>query len=106
MIVGEDDGPTWQIQTCCMSLLGSSGTVLLCNRRYGALLTSTHDVVNRWGEYHKVLLNSVDTPSNEEFESGHSKAGPPIHGVKVIKVVSPLMAGPHWWMRSKQDISE
>ncbi|XP_061646121.1 uncharacterized protein LOC133485831 [Phyllopteryx taeniolatus] len=39
----------------------------------GAPLTSTRDVVSRWGEYFEDLLNSTDTPSHEEAESGVSE---------------------------------
>ena len=45
----------------------------------GALLTSTRDVVSRWGEYFEDLLNPTDTRS-EEAESESSETGPPISG--------------------------
>jgi len=49
----------------------------------GALLTSTREVVSRWGEYFEDLLNPTDTPSNDEAESGR----PPISGTEVAEGV-------------------
>ncbi|XP_061650970.1 uncharacterized protein LOC133487820 [Phyllopteryx taeniolatus] len=57
----------------------------------GALLTSTRDVESRWGEYFEDLLNSTDTPSHEEAESGFSEAGSPISGIEVTEVVKKLL---------------
>ncbi|KAM4593784.1 kinesin-like protein KIFC3 isoform 2-T2 [Odontesthes bonariensis] len=59
----------------------------------GALLTSSRDVVSRWGEYFEGLLNPTDTPSDEEAESGSSDVGPPISGAKVAEVVKKLLCG-------------
>jgi len=59
----------------------------------GTLLTSTRDVVSRWGEYFVDLLNPTDTPSDEEAESGSSDVGPPISGAEVAKVVKKLLGG-------------
>jgi len=56
------------------------------------LLTSTKDVVSRWGEYFKYLLNPTDTPS-EEAESENSETGPPISGAEVAEVVKKLLGG-------------
>ncbi|XP_057694822.1 uncharacterized protein LOC130917441 [Corythoichthys intestinalis] len=57
----------------------------------GVLLTSTRDVVSRWGEYFEALLNSTDTPSFEEAESGDSEVGSSISGVEVTEVVGKLL---------------
>ena len=58
----------------------------------GALLTSTRDVVSRWGEYFEDLLNPTDTPS-EEADSESSETGPPISGAEVSEVVKKLLGG-------------
>ena len=64
------------------------------------MLTSTGDVVSRWGEYFEDLLNPTDTPS-EEAESGGSETGPPISGAEVAEVVKrSSVARPQGWMRS------
>ena len=59
----------------------------------GALLTSTRDIVSRWGEYFQDLLYPTDTPSDEEAESGSSDVGPPIPGIEVAEVVKKLLGG-------------
>ncbi|XP_057705300.1 uncharacterized protein LOC130923569 isoform X1 [Corythoichthys intestinalis] len=67
----------------------------------GVLLTSTRDVVSRWGEYFEDLLNSTDTPSFEEAGSGDSEVGSPTSGVEVTEVVGKLLGGKApWSMRS------
>jgi len=58
----------------------------------GAFLTSTSDVVIRWGEYFEDLLNPTDTRS-EEAESESSETGPPISGAEVAEVVKKLLGG-------------
>nr|XP_049618389.1 uncharacterized protein LOC125993656 isoform X1 [Syngnathus scovelli] len=62
----------------------------------GVLLTSTRDVVSRWGEYFEDLLNSTYTPSIEEAGPGDSEADSPISGVEVTEVVkkTPRWQGP------------
>ncbi|KAM9812086.1 uncharacterized protein ACBT44_011417 isoform 1-T7 [Syngnathus typhle] len=59
----------------------------------GVLLTSTRDVVCRWGEYFEDLLNSTDTPSIVEAGPGDSEADSPISGVKVTGVVKKFLGG-------------
>ena len=59
----------------------------------GALLTSTRDVVSRWGEYFEDLLNPTDTASDEEAESVSSDVGPPNSGAEVAEVVKKLLSG-------------
>nr|XP_049610760.1 uncharacterized protein LOC125988936 isoform X1 [Syngnathus scovelli] len=59
----------------------------------GVLLTSTRDVVSRWGEYFEHLLNSTYTPSIEEAGPGDSEADSPISGVEVTEVVKKLLGG-------------
>lgn len=39
----------------------------------GVVMTSTPDIVSRWGEYFKDLLKSTNMPSLEETESGDSQ---------------------------------
>ena len=58
-----------------------------------ALLTSTRDVVSRWGEYFEDLLNPTDMSSDDEAESESLKMGPPISGAEVAKVVKKLLSG-------------
>ena len=58
----------------------------------GALLTSTRDVVSRWGEYFEDLLNPTATRL-EEMEPGGSETGPPISGAEVVEVVKKLLGG-------------
>ncbi|XP_049595828.1 leucine-rich repeat-containing protein 57 isoform X1 [Syngnathus scovelli] len=59
----------------------------------GVLLTSTRDVVSRWGEYFEDLLNSTYTPSIEEAGPGDFEADSPISGVEVTEVVKKLLGG-------------
>nr|XP_049580440.1 charged multivesicular body protein 1a isoform X2 [Syngnathus scovelli] len=59
----------------------------------GVLLTSTRDVVSRWGEYFEDLLNSTYTSSIEEAGPGDSEADSPISGVEVTEVVKKLLGG-------------
>nr|XP_049578940.1 vacuolar protein sorting-associated protein 4A isoform X1 [Syngnathus scovelli]XP_049578941.1 vacuolar protein sorting-associated protein 4A isoform X1 [Syngnathus scovelli]XP_049578942.1 vacuolar protein sorting-associated protein 4A isoform X1 [Syngnathus scovelli]XP_049578943.1 vacuolar protein sorting-associated protein 4A isoform X1 [Syngnathus scovelli]XP_049578944.1 vacuolar protein sorting-associated protein 4A isoform X1 [Syngnathus scovelli]XP_049578945.1 vacuolar protein sorting- len=59
----------------------------------GVLLTSTRDVVSRWGEYFEDLLNSTYTPSIEEAGPRDSEADSPISGVEVTEVVKKLLGG-------------
>ena len=56
------------------------------------MLTSTRDVVSRWGEYFEDLLNPTDMRS-EEAESESSETGPPISGAEVAEVVKMLLGG-------------
>ena len=56
------------------------------------MLTSTRDVVSRWGEYFEDLLNPTDTRS-EEAESESSEMGTPISGAEVAEVVKKLFGG-------------
>ena len=58
----------------------------------GAFLTSTSDVVIRWGEYFEDLLNPTDTRS-EEAESESLETGPPISGAEVAEVIKKLIGG-------------
>ncbi|XP_061629968.1 uncharacterized protein LOC133478207 [Phyllopteryx taeniolatus] len=79
---------------------GKQCTINTVYRGDGALLTSTRDVVSRWGEYFEDLLNSTDTPSHDEAESGVSETGCPIAGVEVTEVVKKLLVvRPRGWMR-------
>ena len=59
----------------------------------GALLTSTRDVVDRWKEYFKDLLNPTDMPSGKEAGPGDSGVGSPISGAEVAEVVKKLLGG-------------
>uniref|UniRef100_A0A8C5HIH4 Reverse transcriptase domain-containing protein n=1 Tax=Gouania willdenowi TaxID=441366 RepID=A0A8C5HIH4_GOUWI len=59
----------------------------------GALLTSTRDVVDRWGEYFEDLLNPTDTPSNQEAGPRDPRVGSPISGAEVAEVVKKLLGG-------------
>nr|XP_049577497.1 glycine receptor subunit alpha-3 isoform X2 [Syngnathus scovelli] len=59
----------------------------------GVLLTSTRDVVSRWGQYFEDLLNSTYTLSIEEAGPGDSEADSPISGVEVTEVVKKLLGG-------------
>ena len=71
------------------------GKRLIVNTVYGgdgALLTSTRDVVSRWGEYFEDLLNPTDTCS-EEAQSESTETGPPISGAEVAEVVKKLLGG-------------
>ena len=57
------------------------------------MLTSTRDVVSRWGEYFEDLLNLTDMRS-EEAESENSETGPPISGAEVAEVFRNRWQGP------------
>nr|XP_049579068.1 uncharacterized protein LOC125970583 [Syngnathus scovelli] len=59
----------------------------------GVLLTSTRDVLSRWGDYFEDLLNSTYTPSIEEAGPGDSEADSPIFGVEGTEVVKKLLGG-------------
>ena len=72
------------------------GTQCAVNTVYGgdgALLTSTRDVVDRWKEYFKDLLNPTNTPSGKEAGPGDSGVGSPISGAEVAEVVKKLLGG-------------
>jgi len=59
----------------------------------GALLTSMGDVLDRWKEYFEDLLNSTNTLSDVEAESGDIGGGPSISGAEVAEVVEKLRGG-------------
>ncbi|TWW65163.1 hypothetical protein D4764_21G0000630 [Takifugu flavidus] len=51
----------------------------------GVLLTSTRDVVDRWKEYFKDLLNPTNAPSSEEVGPGDLGIGSHISGAEVAE---------------------
>ncbi|KAI3365242.1 hypothetical protein L3Q82_010334 [Scortum barcoo] len=56
----------------------------------GELLTSTGQIVGRWKEYFKDLLNPTDTHSPEETEPGGSEVGALISGAEVAEALKQL----------------
>ncbi|KAK3538555.1 hypothetical protein QTP86_006718 [Hemibagrus guttatus] len=59
----------------------------------GKLLASTGDIVGRWKEYFKDLLNPTDTPSVEEPEAEGSEVDSFITQAEVTEVVQQLLGG-------------
>ncbi|CAM4608815.1 unnamed protein product [Leuciscus chuanchicus] len=59
----------------------------------GQLLTSTGDVIGRWKEYFKDLLNPADTFSIEEAEAEGSEVDSSIIQAEVTEVVKKLLGG-------------
>ncbi|KAK3516010.1 hypothetical protein QTP70_000994 [Hemibagrus guttatus] len=59
----------------------------------GELLASTGDIIRRWKEYFKDLLNPTDTPSIEEPEAEDSEVDSFITQVEVTEVVQQLLGG-------------
>ncbi|KAK3507907.1 hypothetical protein QTP70_002569 [Hemibagrus guttatus] len=59
----------------------------------GELLASTGDIVGRWKEYFKDLLNPTDTPSVEEPEAEDSVVDSFITQAEVTEVVQQLLEG-------------
>ncbi|KAK3542019.1 hypothetical protein QTP86_010364 [Hemibagrus guttatus] len=59
----------------------------------GELLASTGDIVGRWKEYFKDLLNPTDTPSIEEPEAENSEVDSFITQTEVTEVVQQLLVG-------------
>ncbi|KAK3571289.1 hypothetical protein QTP86_005929 [Hemibagrus guttatus] len=59
----------------------------------GELLASTRDIVGRWKEYFKGLLNPTDTPSVEEPEAKDSEVDSFITQAEVTEVVQQLLGG-------------
>ncbi|KAK3515089.1 hypothetical protein QTP70_006710 [Hemibagrus guttatus] len=59
----------------------------------GELLASTGDIVGRWKEYFKDLLNPTDTPSVEEPEAEDSEVDSFITQAEVTEVVQQLLGG-------------
>ncbi|GAA6106566.1 receptor-type tyrosine-protein phosphatase F-like, partial [Tachysurus ichikawai] len=59
----------------------------------GNLLTSTGDILGRWKEYFKVLLNPTDMSSTEEAEGGGSVVDSSIPQAEVTEVVEKLLSG-------------
>ncbi|TWW61291.1 hypothetical protein D4764_05G0013810 [Takifugu flavidus] len=58
----------------------------------GVLLTSTQDVVDRWKEYFKDLLNPTNTPSSEEVGLGTWRWALVSPGLKLPRIASLLFA--------------
>ncbi|KAK3528006.1 hypothetical protein QTP86_013119 [Hemibagrus guttatus] len=72
------------------------GKQLSANTVYGGggeLLVSTGDIVGRWKEYFKDLLNPTDTPSVEEPEAEDSEVDSFITQAEVTEVVQQLLGG-------------
>ncbi|KAK3511457.1 hypothetical protein QTP70_009017 [Hemibagrus guttatus] len=72
------------------------GKQLFANTVYsggGELLASTGDIVGRWKEYFKDLLNPTDTPSIEEPEAEDSEVDSFITQAEVTEVVQQLLGG-------------
>ncbi|KAK3545223.1 hypothetical protein QTP70_002063 [Hemibagrus guttatus] len=72
------------------------GKQLSANTVYGGdgeLLVSTGDIVGRWKEYFKDLLNPTDTPSVEEPEARDSEVDSFITQAEVTEVVQQLLGG-------------
>ncbi|TWW80933.1 hypothetical protein D4764_01G0007480 [Takifugu flavidus] len=63
----------------------------------GVLLTSTRDVVDRWKEYFKDLLNPTNTPSSEEVGPGDLEMGSHISGAEVAEALD--VVGLSWLTR-------
>ncbi|KAK3546985.1 hypothetical protein QTP86_007435 [Hemibagrus guttatus] len=59
----------------------------------GELLASTRDIVGRWKEYFKDLINPTDTPSVEEPEAKDSEVDSFITQAEVTEVVQQLFGG-------------
>ncbi|KAK3537069.1 hypothetical protein QTP70_000867 [Hemibagrus guttatus] len=59
----------------------------------GELLVSTGDIVGRWKEYFKDLLNPTDTPSVEEPEAEDSEVDSFITQAEVTEIVQQLLGG-------------
>ncbi|KAK3550822.1 hypothetical protein QTP70_005747 [Hemibagrus guttatus] len=72
------------------------GKQLSANTVYGGggeLLVLTGDIVGRWKEYFKDLLNPTDTPSVEEPEAEDSEVDSFITQAEVTEVVQQLLGG-------------
>ncbi|KAK3544084.1 hypothetical protein QTP86_001213 [Hemibagrus guttatus] len=84
-------GKFWQTIRCLRR-----GKQLSANTVYGGggeLLVSTGDIVGRWKEYFKDLLNLTDTPSVEEPEAEDSEVDSFITQAEVTEVVQQLLGG-------------
>ncbi|KAK3515281.1 hypothetical protein QTP70_013483 [Hemibagrus guttatus] len=84
-------GKFWQTVWCLRR-----GKQLSANTVYGGggeLLVSTGDIVGRWKEYFKDLLNPSDTPSVEEPEAEDSEVDSFITQAEVTEVVQQLLDG-------------
>ncbi|KAK3542727.1 hypothetical protein QTP70_000092 [Hemibagrus guttatus] len=84
-------GKFWQTVRCL-----SRSKRLSANTVYsggGELLASTGDIVGRWKEYFKDLLNPTDTPSVEEPEAEDSEVDSFITQAEVTEVVQQLLGG-------------
>lgn len=75
---------------------GSSALTTLCMFWDGVLLASTRDVVNRWREYFKDLLNPTDEPPGEDAGPMDLRTCSCISGAKVAEVVKKTL----WWQGS------
>ncbi|KAK3544536.1 hypothetical protein QTP86_015589 [Hemibagrus guttatus] len=84
-------GKFWQTVRCLRR-----GKQLSANTVYGGgveLLVSTGDIVGRWKEYFKDLLNPTDMPSEEEPEAEDSEVDSFITQAEVTEVVQQLLGG-------------
>ncbi|KAK3507784.1 hypothetical protein QTP70_000373 [Hemibagrus guttatus] len=76
-----------------VSAAGRGGNTVVDTGMEVEFLASTRDIVGRWKEYFKDLLNPIDTPSVEEPEAEDSEVDSFITQTELAEVVQQLLGG-------------